>query len=462
MKRLLLYLILMVVTCECGVVVRKSVQSVQAVKNSQLFHQGRHGKLTEEERRWANIAWLYFKRNTQGTGLVNSVETFPTSNMWQLADYICAMLAAHELEIIDVHELDRRLSKVLAFLSTMPLYENKLPNHSYHTKTGRMLNFESKPGKTGWSAIDLGRLLTWLYIAKTKMPHLAEYVDKAVLRWNYCEVIDDCGTLYGALHRDKKKKLFQEGRLGLEEYAARGFALWGFNTHLASAIEPFETVYVYGKALKIDGRDPRETGVQAPLGSLSFLLDGMEFNWDLALDNQSGSKRHTDPRMAEIAQTVYDVQELRYQKDRVHTARTDHQLKKKPYFVYDSIFSMGFAWNTTDDKGKFQRRGALVATKAVFGMWALWKTNYTDELIKVVACLGDPKRGWLEGRHERSGAWEDLVTLSTNASVLEALWYKQNGKLLQSIKYPGFYDVTHHEIFRSSSKCLPRDREVCP
>jgi len=449
-------------TCQCGVVVRKTVQSVQTVKNSSLFNQGRHGALNETERRWASIAWQYFKKNYQAeTGLVDSVEKYHALTMWHLADYLGALIAAHQLKIIDLHELDKRLSKVLGFLNTMQLYAGKLPNHTYHSKTGRMVDFNSKAGRTGWSAIDVGRLLVWLHIAKGFYPHFTEYIDRVVLRWNFCEIIDNCGTLYGALQKGDAPRIFQEGRVGYEEYAARGFELWGFNTDRAASLEPSQTVYVYGKPLRIDARDPRETGVQAPLVSLGFLLDGMEFNWDVVEDNSSGSKFHSDSEMAALAETVYQLQELRYRKDRIFTARTDHQLSGKPYFVYDSIFSMGFAWNTTDDKGNFQPKGALVATKAVFGMWALWKTRYTDELMKVVDCLGDPKRGWLEGRHERSGAWENLVTLSTNAVVLEALWYKTTGKLHKGSKGAGFFEVNHSATFRSRRKCLPKDREPC-
>ena len=449
-------------TCRCGVVVRKTVQGVKAVKNSSVFHQGRHGALNETERRWATIAWQYFKKNYQAeTGLVNSVENYPATTMWHLADYIAALIAAHQLEIIDLHEFDKRLSKVLGFLNTMPLYGGKLPNHTYHTKSGRMVEFNNNPGKTGWSAVDLGRLLIWLHTAKVNYPHFSEYIDRVVLRWNFCELIDNCGTLYGALQVKDRQTIFQEGRLGYEEYAARGFELWGFNTERAASLEPSETVYVYGEPLRIDARDPRETGVQAPILSLGFFLDGMEFNWDLAGDRRSGAKVHSDSDMAEMAATVYRLQALRYEKDKIFTARTDHPLSSKPFFVYDSIFTMGFAWNTTDDQGKFEPKGALVATKAVFGMWVLWKTAYTDALMKVVDCLGDPKRGWLEGRHERSGAWEDLVTISTNAVVLEALWYKRKGKLNQGIEDVGYYEVNHSETFRSRSKCLPKDREPC-
>lgn len=61
-----------------------------------------HGDLTEEEKQWAKIAWTYFQKNYQPeTGLVDSVEKYPLSTMWDTASYLMAIISAHRLEIID-------------------------------------------------------------------------------------------------------------------------------------------------------------------------------------------------------------------------------------------------------------------------------------------------------------------------------------------------------------------------
>jgi len=78
--------------------------------------------------------------------------------------------------------------------------------------------------------------------------------------------------------------------------------------------------------------------------------------------------------MAHIADNIYKVQELRYKKEKILTARTDHMIKKPPFFVYDSIFASGYPWNTISDKNVYVKKAALVATEAAFGMWVLWNT----------------------------------------------------------------------------------------
>ena len=86
-----------------------------------------------------------------------------------------------------------------------------------------MVNYSNQPEEIGWSAIDIGRLLLWLKIVSVRYPEFSEYIDRIVLRWSYCDLLDRCGLLYGGSMAQGKINLFQEGRLGYEEYAAVGY-----------------------------------------------------------------------------------------------------------------------------------------------------------------------------------------------------------------------------------------------
>ena len=77
----------------------------------------------------ARIAWRYFERNTQpSTGLVSSVEGYPSTTAWDLGSSIFATLAARELGLLDDAGLERRLRLVLRTLEALPLFEGALPN----------------------------------------------------------------------------------------------------------------------------------------------------------------------------------------------------------------------------------------------------------------------------------------------------------------------------------------------
>ena len=451
----------------CGVLVRGVSKGVSATQNSSLFHQGRHGELTPREENWAKIAWRYFENNhNPKTGLVNSVDRYPATTMWHTGDYLAALVAARELTIITPCEFDERLSSLVHFLNTMPLFYEELPNKVYNTQTGAMVDYTNLPGEIGWSAMDIGRLLSWLYIVKCRYPIYSEYIDKAVLRWSFCEVLDNCGTLYGGGKVHNRLDTFQEGRLGYEEYGARGYQLWGFSTDKASKIEPYETATLYGVEFPYDGRDVRETNTYAPVLSMGHLLDGLEFNWDRTDQRNGWDSLHSEPEIADMANAIYEVQEARYMNDHIFTARTDHQVAGPPYFVYDSIFAAGYPWNVISDNGQYHNDQALVSTRAAFGMWGLWDTPYTDQLMELIHCLNDPEKGWYEGRLENTGSHMKLISSGTNAAVLETLLYKTEGKLStctppETQTPRPFYDLNVSNPFKEMGKCLPLEREAC-
>ena len=460
---LLFLLILWMFFCSgCGVAVRGVTKGVVCFKNSALFHQGRHGDLSEKETQWAKTAWNYFENNyNPKTGLVNSVDKYPVSSMWNAADFLAALVAARELELIKPCEFDKKLSAFLHFLNTMDLFFGQLPNKLYNTQTGRMVDYSNQNEEIGWSAIDIGRLLIWLKIVKCRYPEYAEYIDKGVLRWSFCEVLDNCGSLFGGIKVHNKIQLFQEGRLGYEEYAAKGFQLWGFSTIAASKIEPFKKTRIYGIEIHYDSRHARDTGTYSPVLSLGYLLDGMEFNWDRIDDLNRLDSYHSDSVMAEIAESIYRVQEARYQQDHILTARTDHQVSAPPFFVYDSIFAEGYPWNIISDNGQYYKDAAIVATKAAFGMWSLFKTAYTDRLINAIACLNSAEEGWFEGRCENTGGYMKVITIGTNAVVLESLLYKKEGNLLNCVAEQGYYEDFIEDPFREEGKCFPLERKKC-
>ncbi len=373
----------------------------------------RHSPLTVRELKAAKIAWSYFERFTQeATGLANSVGNYPSTTMWDTASYVSGMVAAYELCLIDKFEFDRRMYKLLQTFRKIDLFRRELPNKVYHTKTAAKVDYGNKKGEIGYSALDIGRFLIWMRIVKNRYPYFGNTIDNMLLRWDFSNVIDDEGTMYGAIlaknkGKDKTKKFrktiyIQEGRLGYEEYAAKGFALWGLIPRKAHQAAPYLTAEIYGVQVPYDGRDPRIFESQNYVVTEGYILDGLELNWDLPQDNTTSDLVHSDGWRAEFADRIYLVQERRFKREGYLTARSEHNVKGKPYFVYDTIFSGGYAWNTVTPRGKYSPNFSAVATKAAFGMWALWKTDYTDKLIDAVINLYDPKKGMYEGLYERA------------------------------------------------------------
>ncbi len=179
--------------------------------------------LTVQEEVWARTAWKYFENNYRPeTGMVNSVDGFPASTMWDTASYIMALVAAERLELITSELFDQRLSLLLDTLTALPLFESSLPNKSYNTVDASMVDYNNQPTTRGigWSAIDMGRLLTPFNIIVWSYPSHTEKVRTLLKRWGFKALLGD-GQLFGSAIDEKGRTVFlQEGRIGYEQYAA--------------------------------------------------------------------------------------------------------------------------------------------------------------------------------------------------------------------------------------------------
>ena len=395
-------------------------------------YERRLAPLTEGELAMARTAWKYFENNTQPSGLANAVDNYPSTTLWDTASYLGAVVSARELGIIPAAAADERLAKALAALNSLSLFRGELPNKVYHTRTLEKVDYANKPGEIGFSALDLGRLLIWLKIVKERYPQHADAADRFVLRWKWNNVVDRTGMMFGALvDKEGKTQYVQEGRLGYEEYAAKGFQLWGLSTELASRPEPFATVPIYCVEVAYDARDPRKYQQHNYVVTESYALDGIEFNWDLADDRDTDDRRHSHGWMADFAHRVYQAQENRFRATGILTARSEHQLEGEPYFVYDTLFTDGYPWNTITESGKYVPQFAAVSLKAALGMWVLWKSDYTDRLFQEISTRADPQRGFMEGILENGKGPIRAFTANNNGIMLQTLLFKAQGKLLR-------------------------------
>ena len=396
-------------------------------------HRPRRGFLTDREMAAARAAWSYFQTFTQeSTGLANSVGNYPSTTLWDTASYISGMVAAYELCLIDKAEFDSRALKLLRTFLGLELFRGEMPNKVYHTKTGEKVDYTNKAGEIGFSALDIGRFLIWMRILKNRYPYLGNSIDAVLLKWDFSNAVDEDGLLFGAAvsKEDGSTVYAQEGRLGYEEYAAKGFALWGFDVRLAHRAEPFLTTSIHGVQVPYDGRDPRIFHSQNYVVTESYLQDGLELGFDLPHDDVTPEWLHSDGWRAEFADRIYQVQENRYYREGFMTARSEHNVRGAPYFVYDTIFSDGYPWNTVTPRGDFSPDHAAIATKAAFGMWVLWDTDYTDVLGDAVMQLYHPENGFYEGLYERGQGVVEIHTANNNGILLAALLYKVQGPIL--------------------------------
>ena len=390
------------------------------IKNDTIIALPKSRQLTVEEREWAKIAWKYFENNTiEETGMVNSAHQYNASTLWDTSSYMMGLIAAQRLEIISYSAFKQRMQTLLSSLAKLPLYEGRLPNKSYNTISLKMVDYRNRATAKGigWSAIDIGRAMVPMNVLVWNYPEFTSEVQAVIKRWDLNAMVKD-GSLYGAVLENDKTLYLQEGRLGYEEYAAKSMQLMGYDVAEALDYQSWlKFIKIYGINIATDSRRPEEFTAHNYVVSEPYILDGLEFGWDQI--SQQFSNR------------VYAVQEARYKDTGILTAVSEDNIDVAPYFVYNTVFTDGKAWNTITEDGSDASEFKSLSTKAAFGWHALYETEYTAKLIETASKLFDEEKGWYSGLYEKTGLPNKALTANTNGIILESLAYKALGPLLK-------------------------------
>jgi Protein of unknown function (DUF3131) len=375
--------------------------------------------LSEQDLDDGRVAWRYFERNYHPeTGLVSSVEGYPSTTLWDLGSSLLATVAAEELGILDTDEFDERAEAALQTLAELPLFRGELPNKAYDARTAVMTDYENRPAPRGIgsSAVDLGRLVSALRVLGCLHPQHAEAVARVLDRWRWCGVLGN-GELHGATPGPTGEvQVLQEGRLGYEQYAALGFAALGFDVSGARRYDRFAArTEILGVAVPRDTRDPKAFGAIDPIVTDPWALTAFEYG----LDREG----------APLARRIFDVQKRRFETTGVATAAGEDHVDRAPWFVYDAIYAAGSAWRTITPSGADAAGLRGLSTKAAFALATLYPDDpYAAVLARAISGARDPERGWYAGIYEQGGLNRSL-NANTNGVILEALLYKTLGPL---------------------------------
>jgi hypothetical protein len=181
-----------------------------------------------------------------------------------------------------------------------------------------MLDHRSLPSETGsgWSALDIGRILIWLKIVAAWYPEMKPLCERIVARWDFRRLRLN-GEANGVSVENGKEYLRQEGRLGYEQYAVRGFSLWGIDLPAASGYAHIATVNILNVELRRDSRS------YSFLTAEPFFLAQMEIG-------------AIDPLFDDLAASVFEVQKRRWEETGILTAVSEDSVSLAAWFVYNT------------------------------------------------------------------------------------------------------------------------------
>lgn len=362
----------------------------------------------------ASVAWRYVAQNyIPSTGLVAAVPGYDYATIWDLASGLAAIYCAGELNLIDRREADARLSRAMETLARYELYQDIAFNKMYSVNSGVMVDRSERRSESGfgWSTTDIGRLLVWLRILGTSRDSLSKPAEAVASRLRFDRLVEH-GYLWGE-DTDPRggRRRYQEGQLGYEQYAARGFALWG---HRAEHALDFEKnalpITVMGQTVAADLRQ------RDRLTSDPFVLSGLELGWE--------------PREAPLARAVLAAMEERFRRTGIVTMAGEDALSEPPhYFYYYGVFANNREFGLDVQAPRaFVDGPRWISTKAAFGWHALAPSAYTRRAIQAVRPAAGAA-GWSSGVYERGGS-TNVPNINTAAVVLEAALFERLGRPL--------------------------------
>ncbi|HEX6589718.1 MAG TPA: DUF3131 domain-containing protein [Longimicrobiales bacterium] len=361
--------------------------------------------------RAARAAWAFVERHASATtGLVAAQPTWAYPTVWDIASSLAAYHSAHLLGYIERADYAARVGRVLDTLERARLYHDVAYGRNYDYRTGELVGHDQEPSQngTGYSAIDLGRLLVWLKIVATDVPELAGQAERVASRLDASHILRD-GYMHGeSLTEEDSVLAFQEGRIGYEQYAATGFALWGMNAGNAlDASRNAGSTTVLGVPITTDNRRLDR------LTSEPFVLAGLELGWSDA--------------MARMAWQTLAAQARRFEETGQITIASEDAIARPPYyFYYYCVYCSGEAFTiNVHAPGTRLDEPRWISTKAAFGWHALLPSGYTWQAVQAVQPALDPEQGWASGVFEGSGESTATWALNNSAVILEAAAYRR-------------------------------------
>lgn len=362
----------------------------------------------------ARTAWAFLRRNYhEATGFVGATDVYPYVTMWDVGSTLAAYLSARELGLITRDDYRGRVARILRSLEAARLHDGAAFNRLYSAASGRMVGRDHQPTTRGhgWSATDLGRLLLWLKIVSTHDRDFEPAARRIVERLDLDRIVRG-GYLRGEeLTPRGRRRLFQEGRIGYEQYAAAGFALWGIRADSALDLHVNSTpLTVLGQRVLGDRRG------DDLLTSEPIVMLGLELGWPSAEWDQ-------------LARAVLAAQQERHRQTGLVTIVSEDAVPRPPaYFYYYLLHHNGQDFvvvTPTHQLVPWNLR--WVSAKAAFAWHALYPSAYTWLAIQTVKPAESPNAGWSAGVYERSKVRVQSNNLNTAAVILEAAAYAIRG-----------------------------------
>lgn len=395
------------------------IQPLDSIRR--VFHQTRevmhreHGALTASEpldrnllRDDAALAWRYFtKFSNAETGLIPSTallsdegSTFYNyATMWDIGSQIFGMIAAVELDLMTLPELNDWAARLIDSLPSVSVQGLRLPGAIIHVDGIAM------PDQS-FNTCDVGRLLNAFHRLRLFSPALKDIIEQKVADWSLQDTIRD-GRMHDLTNNRSKDRFISH----CTNYAARGYATFGL-----TANSPYAP---------LNGRSDADASMAllfsastiGGIGAEPLLLEGVELGFS--------------PETQYLADMLFAAQLEDNRKTGTLRCVSEGPLNEAPWFSYQGYNLNNFAdpWLvqviSSDKQYKspdFIRSIEMVSVKAAYLWAATHPHSYSHALVDYVR-----SRARIESVGFSSGIFletglpiKNYSDLNTNGIILQA------------------------------------------
>lgn len=352
-------------------------------------------------------AWSYVAAQTDAlTGLCPATVSFADERyfynvmtMWDLGSLIGAVMAAHELRLIDNADFARRAGAILTALPRILIDGRPLPASEIATDRRATLTRD-------FNACDVGRLLS-LLAELDRHPLTEGLAAKTVATWDLQGMMAEGRLLSVA---DGRRILTDPSHC--DHYTARALRRWGI-----AAVSPYEVAK--GTQTADDRMRILEAAARiGPLGSEPLLLEAVEMG--------------LSPPAAWLADVLCTAEARAHAETGVFHAASETAIDRSPWFVYrglriadaetrfDVLTVQNQAFHRTP---AFKAAHAVIDTKASYLLAAVRPGDYAKRLLDFMrARIGGVALGLSPGVYAATGrAMPAYSDINTNGIVLEAI-----------------------------------------
>jgi hypothetical protein len=138
---------------------------------------------------------------------------------------------------------------------------------------------------------------------------------------------------------------------------------------------------------------------------------------------------------AGYARAILAAQERRFARSGRLTAVSEDALDRPPGFAYSAVLNGADTWTALRPDGSHAPEDLAFSAKAAVAWAALFAGSYPDRLLAAAAELRSEGGLWA-GRYDATGEVNRVLSLNTNAVVLEALAYRVHGPFFRTL-HPG-------------------------